>query len=127
MVSHGWFQAPLCPLRRVVYDRIHSRGDRDLWRVGQPDAGLSVVFLVFTFVDISCLPVNLGFIGEFLRLLGPFRVNVVVATLATPGRHLSALLTRSALPPVIFGKLKSGLAHITEWLARTAIFVPGWF
>jgi NADH-quinone oxidoreductase subunit M len=85
----------------------------------------AVVFLLFTMANVG-LPGTSGFIGEFLTLLGTFRVNVVVATLATLGVILSACYALWLYRKVIFGKLeKPSLANITDMGWReTAIFVP---
>jgi len=69
---------------------------------------------VFTLANVG-LPGTSGFIGEFLTLLGTFRTNIVVATLATLGVILSACYALWLYRKVIFGKLeKPGLAAITD-------------
>jgi NADH-quinone oxidoreductase subunit M len=85
----------------------------------------AVVFLLFTLANVG-LPGTSGFIGEFLTLLGTFRVNVVVATLATLGVILSACYALWLYRKVIFGKLeKPSLAHITDMGWREiVVFVP---
>ena len=47
------------------------------------------VFMVFTMANVG-LPGTSGFVGEFLTLLGTFRVNTWVAFIATTGVILSA-------------------------------------
>jgi NADH-quinone oxidoreductase subunit M len=72
------------------------------------------------------LPGTSGFVGEFLTLLGTFRVNVVVGTLATLGVILSACYALWLYRKVVLGKLeKPSLAHITDmgWREIT-VFVP---
>ena len=74
----------------------------------------AAVFMLFTLANVG-LPGTSGFVGEFLTLLGTFRVNIVVATLATLGVILSAGYALWLYRKVIFGKLeKPSLAGITR-------------
>ena len=81
--------------------------------------------MVFTLANVG-LPGTSGFIGEFLTLIGTFKVNVAVATLATIGVILSACYALWLYRKVIFGKLeKPSLAGIADLEYReVAIFVP---
>jgi len=81
--------------------------------------------MVFTLANVG-LPGTSGFIGEFLALLGTFKVNVVVATLATLGVILSACYALWLYRKVIFGTLdKPSLAGITDVSVREiAVFAP---
>ena len=63
------------------------------------------VFMVFTLANIG-LPGTSGFVGEFLSLIGTFRVNNWVATLATIGTILSAAYSLWLYRKIIFGKLE---------------------
>jgi len=63
------------------------------------------VFMVFTLANIG-LPGTSGFVGEFLTLIGTFRVNNWVATLATLGTILSAAYALWLYRKVIFGRLE---------------------
>jgi NADH-quinone oxidoreductase subunit M len=65
----------------------------------------AVAFMVFTLANIG-LPGTSGFVGEFLTLIGTFRVNNWVATLATLGTILSAAYALWLYRKVIFGKLE---------------------
>jgi NADH-quinone oxidoreductase subunit M len=125
MVSHGVVSAALFLCVGVVYDRMHSREIATYGGLVNRMPVYAVVFLIFTLANVG-LPGTSGFVGEFLTLLGTFRVNVVVATLATLGVILSACYALWLYRKVVFGKLeKPSLAHITDMGWReTAIFVP---
>jgi NADH-quinone oxidoreductase subunit M len=70
--------------------------------------------MVFTLANIG-LPGTSGFIGEFLTMLGTFRVNTWVATLAALGTILSAAYALWLYRKVIFGKLeKPSLFNIRD-------------
>jgi NADH-quinone oxidoreductase subunit M len=80
---------------------------------------------VFTLANVG-LPGTTGFVGEFLTLIGTFRVNTPVATLATVGVILSAAYALWLYRKVIFGKLeKPSLAGILDLDGREiAAFAP---
>jgi NADH-quinone oxidoreductase subunit M len=125
MVSHGVVSAALFLCVGVVYDRMHSREIASYGGLVNRMPVYAVVFLIFTLANVG-LPGTSGFVGEFLTLLGTFKVNVVVATLATIGVILSACYALWLYRKVIFGKLeKPQLAHISDMGVREiAIFVP---
>jgi NADH-quinone oxidoreductase subunit M len=125
MVSHGVVSAALFLCVGVVYDRMHSREIASYGGLVNRMPVYAVVFLIFTLANVG-LPGTSGFVGEFLTLLGTFKVNVVVGTLATIGVILSACYALWLYRKVIFGKLeKPSLAHISDMGVREiAIFVP---
>ena len=74
----------------------------------------AAAFMVFTLANVG-LPGTSGFVGEFLALIGTFRVNIWVATLATLGVILSAAYALWLYRKVIFGVLeKPSLAAIKD-------------
>jgi NADH-quinone oxidoreductase subunit M len=74
----------------------------------------AAAFMVFTLANVG-LPGTTGFIGEFLSLIGTFKVNSTVAVLATTGTILSAAYALWLYRKVIFGALtKSSLAKIMD-------------
>ena len=125
MVSHGVVSAALFLCVGVVYDRMHSREIATYGGLVNRMPVYAAVFLLFTLANVG-LPGTSGFVGEFLTLLGTFRVNITVATLATLGVILSACYALWLYRKVIFGKLeKPSLAAITDMSWREiAIFVP---
>src|SRR5215203_2665120 len=105
MVSHGVVSAALFLCVGVVYDRMHSREIASYGGLVNRMPVYAVVFLIFTLANVG-LPGTSGFVGEFLTLLGTFRVNVTVATLATLGVILSACYALWLYRKVIFGRLE---------------------
>jgi NADH-quinone oxidoreductase subunit M len=85
----------------------------------------AAVFMLFTLANVG-LPGTSGFVGEFLTLLGTFKVNIPVATLATLGVILSAAYALWLYRKVIFGKLeKPSLAGIRDMGWREiVVFAP---
>jgi NADH-quinone oxidoreductase subunit M len=80
--------------------------------------------MVFTLANVG-LPGTSGFIGEFLSLIGTFKINIPVATLATLGVILSAAYALWLYRKMIFGTLKPSLEGIRDigW-RETVIFAP---
>jgi len=125
MVSHGVVSAALFLCVGVVYDRMHSREISAYGGLVNRMPVYAAVFMVFTLANVG-LPGTSGFVGEFLTLLGAFKVNIVVATLATLGVILSACYALWLYRKVILGKLeKPSLAHISDMSWREiAVFAP---
>ncbi len=65
----------------------------------------AAVFMMFTMANVG-LPGTIGFVGEFLTLLGAFKVNTWVAFFATTGVILSAAYALWLYRRVIFGELE---------------------
>jgi NADH-quinone oxidoreductase subunit M len=125
MISHGVVSAALFLCVGVVYDRMHSRDIATYGGLVNRMPVYAAVFMLFTMANVG-LPGTSGFVGEFLTLLGTFKVNVHVATLATLGVILSACYALWLYRKVIFGKLeKPALANIRDMSAREiAVFAP---
>ncbi|MEI8152837.1 MAG: NADH-quinone oxidoreductase subunit M, partial [Hyphomicrobiales bacterium] len=125
MVSHGVVSAALFLCVGVVYDRMHSREISTYGGLVNRMPVYAAVFLLFTMANVG-LPGTSGFVGEFMTLLGTFKVNITVATLATLGVILSACYALWLYRKVVLGKLeKPALAHITDMGWREiAIFTP---
>ena len=91
--------------RRRLRPHAHPR-DRRLWRPGQPHAALCRRASWSSRWPMSACPAPRGFVGEFLTLIGAFRVNTWVAFFATTGVILSAAYALWLYRRVIFGELE---------------------
>jgi NADH-quinone oxidoreductase subunit M len=125
MVSHGIVSAALFLCVGVVYDRMHSREISTYGGLVNRMPVYAAVFLLFTMANVG-LPGTSGFVGEFLTLLGTFKVNITVATLATFGVILSACYALWLYRKVVLGRLeKPALANISDMSWREiAVFAP---
>ena len=65
----------------------------------------ALVFMVFTMANVG-LPGTSGFVGEFMTLIGTFKVSIPTAVFATTGVILSAAYALWLYRKVIFGKLE---------------------
>ncbi len=105
MLSHGIVSAALFLCVGIVYDRMHTREIAAYGGLVNRMPLYAFVFMVFTLANVG-LPGTTGFVGEFLSLIGTFRVNNWVATLATLGTILSAAYALWLYRKIIFGTLE---------------------
>ena len=114
MISHGIVSAALFLCVGVVYDRVHTREIAAYGGLVDRMPFYAAAFMVFTLANVG-LPGTSGFIGEFLALIGTFKVNITVATVATLGMIGSAAYALWLYRKVIFGELtKPSLATIKD-------------
>jgi NADH-quinone oxidoreductase subunit M len=114
MISHGIVSAALFLCVGVIYDRMHTREIAAYGGLVNRMPIYAFAFMIFTLANIG-LPGTSGFIGEFLTLIGTFRINNWVATLAALGSILSAAYALWLYRKVIFGKLeKPSLFNIRD-------------
>jgi len=104
MISHGLVSAALFLSVGVVYDRMHSRMINTYGGIVSILPKYSVLLMVFVLASLG-LPGTSGFVGEFLILMGVFKVNFLVAVLASIGVILGAAYILWLYKRVIFGKL----------------------
>jgi NADH-quinone oxidoreductase subunit M len=124
MISHGIVSGALFLCVGVVYDRMHTREIAFYGGLVNRMPIYAAIFLVFTLANVG-LPGTSGFVGEFLSLIGTFKNNIAVATLATFGVILSAAYALWLYRKMIFGTLKPALAGIRDIGWREAvIFAP---
>ena len=125
MISHGIVSGALFLCVGVVYDRIHTREIAAYGGLVNRMPLYAAVFMVFTLANVG-LPGTSGFVGEFLTLIGTFKVNPGVAFLATIGVILSACYALWLYRKMIFGVLdKPALMGIKDLgLREIIIFTP---
>ena len=105
MLSHGLVSAALFLSVGVVYDRMHTREIASYGGLVERMPVYAFCFMVFTMANVG-LPGTSGFVGEFLTLLGAFKVNTAVALLAALGVILSAAYALWLYRRVMFGGLE---------------------
>src|SRR5262249_8625425 len=89
MISHGIVSGALFLCVGIVYDRMHTREIAAYGGLVNRMPLYAMVFMIFTMANVG-LPGTSGFIGEFMTLLGTFKVALPVAVFATLGVILSA-------------------------------------
>ena len=125
MIGHGFSTGALFFLVGMLYERRHTR---DISAFGGIARVVPVFSLVFSVVALSSigLPGLNGFIGEFLVLLGSFRVHPVSAGIATTGVIFAAAYLLWALQRIIYNRLdkpeNEGLTDLTP--RELAVMAP---
>src|SRR5690349_3958140 len=104
MISHGIVSGALFLCVGIVYDRMHTREIAAYGGLVNRMPLYAMVFMVFTLANVG-LPGTSGFIGEFLTLLGTFKVSIPTAFFATLGVILSAAYALWLYRKIIFGAL----------------------
>jgi len=125
MLSHGLVSGALFLCVGVIYDRTHTREIAAYGGLVNNMPKYAVVLMIFTLANVG-LPGTTGFIGEFLTLLGVFKVNTWVALFATTGIILSAAYALWLYRRIIFGVLsKESLKNLLDLSMREkAIIYP---
>ena len=125
MLSHGIVSAALFLCVGVVYDRMHTRLIDRYGGLVERMPVYAFTFMLFMLASVG-LPGTGGFIGEFLVLVGLFKVNTTVAVLASLGVVLGAAYMLWLYRRVVFGRLvREDLKSVPDMNIREiAIFVP---
>ncbi|WP_027051255.1 NADH-quinone oxidoreductase subunit M [Mesorhizobium erdmanii] len=123
MLSHGLVSGALFLCVGVIYDRMHTREIAAYGGLVNNMPKYATVFLIFTMANVG-LPGTSGFIGEFLTMLGVFRVNTWVAFFAATGVILSAAYALWLYRRVIFGALtKDSLKGLLDLSPREKVII----
>src|SRR3984885_10160324 len=125
MLSHGLVSSALFLCVGIVYDRMHTY---DIARYGglvERMPAYAFVFMAFMLASVG-LPGTSGFVGEFLILLGTFRVSTLECFLAATAMFLGAAYMLYLYRRVIFGTItRDDLRNILDLSPREkAVFAP---
>ncbi|MBB4381450.1 NADH-quinone oxidoreductase subunit M [Bradyrhizobium sp. SBR1B] len=121
MISHGIVSGALFLCVGVVYDRLHTREIAAYGGLVNRMPLYALTFMVFTMANVG-LPGTSGFVGEFMTLLGTFKVSIPTAFFATFGVILSAGYALWLYRKVVFGALvKPSLASMKDLTFRECL------
>ncbi len=81
MISHGFTSAALFLAAGWIYERAHSYELKDLGGMAKFVPVFATMFMISAMASAG-LPGLSGFVGEFLSLLGTFKVSILTAVLA---------------------------------------------
>jgi proton-translocating NADH-quinone oxidoreductase chain M len=124
-LSHGFVASALFLIIGVVYDRYRTR-------IVQYYGGLATVmplyitiFLFFTMANIS-FPGTSSFVGEFLILVGSFKVNTTITFLGATGVIIGGAYSLWLLNRIAFGNLKIQYTNkfLDLSLRELMLFIP---
>lgn len=81
MISHGIVSGALFMLVGVIYDRRHTKQISEFGGLALVMPKYATIFAVMLMASVG-LPLTIGFVGEFLSLLGFFRVSPILTVIA---------------------------------------------
>ncbi|MFM6973313.1 MAG: NuoM family protein, partial [Alphaproteobacteria bacterium] len=84
MISHGIISGALFICVGFIYDRLHTKKIKDLGGIALKMPNFALLAMIFTMGSVG-LPGTSGFVGEFLAIIGVFKVNKFMAFLAGTG------------------------------------------
>lgn len=121
MISHGIVSGALFLCVGIVYDRMHTREIAAYGGLVNRMPLYAMTFMIFTMANVG-LPGTSGFVGEFMTLLGTFKVSIPTAFFATFGVILSAAYALWLYRKVVFGALvKPSLMSMKDLTLRECV------
>ncbi len=123
MVNHGLSTGMLFLLIGIIYERRHTRQLANYGGIAKVVPIYSVFFIIATLSSIGLPGLN-GFVGEFLILLGVFKVEPLYAVIASTGVVLGAVYMLTLTRRFLFGPLvHEENAHIADVSAREIVYL----
>jgi NADH-quinone oxidoreductase subunit M len=118
MLGHGLVSGALFLCVGVVYDRLHTRDIDKYGGLSNNMPGYALLFMAFTMASVG-LPGTSNFVGEFLSLLGTYKVSTWAAVVATTGIILGAAYMLLLYWRICFGVARTaGAAKMVDLSAR---------
>lgn len=105
MISHGIVSGALFLLVGVIYERAHTKEICEFGGLAKVMPKYALVFFIATLASIG-LPLTIGFVGEFLSLLGVFKLNKLFALLGGFSIIVGAVYMLVLYKRVFFGECK---------------------
>jgi len=102
MLAHGITTGALFILVGALQERLGTRDMRRMGGLWTTVPGFGAVMLVFAIASLG-LPGSGNFIGEFLVLLGSYRVNVLVTVIAALGLVISVIYSLALIQRTFHG------------------------
>ncbi len=106
MVNHGLSTGALFLIVGLIYDRRHTRQISEFGGLSKQMPVYATLFAIIMFSSMGLPGLN-GFIGEFLILIGAFKVNYVWAAFAVTGIVLGAAYMLWLYQRTMFGALEN--------------------
>ncbi len=104
MLSHGIISSCLFLIVGTLYERLHTKEIAKYGSVASKMPVLATFFMIAMLGSVG-LPGTSGFVGEFLSLLGIYKVNVIATCLAALGIILGAVYMLKLYKEVMLGEI----------------------
>ncbi len=102
MLGHGLVSGALFLCVGVIYDRLHTREINRYGGLATIMPSYALLFMLFTMASVG-LPGTSNFVGEFLALMGAYKVSTTITLLCTTGIILGAAYMLYLYRRVVFG------------------------
>ena len=113
LINHGFISAMLFMMIGIIHNRVNSLYFRDFGGLAKVAPSFALFFMIATFAAVG-FPFTNSFIGEFLVLIGSFRVGPLVAIIAGLGVVLSAWYMLSCCQKLLYGPLNETASKIKD-------------
>ena len=120
MIGHGIVSGALFMCVGLLYDRT---GTKIIQRFGGLASNMplfAALYLIVLFASIG-LPLTIGFVGEFLSLLGFFKYSPLLTTIAVLTIVLSAIYMLNMYKQAFFGRLKNINSNLKDIYGRELV------
>ena len=104
MINHGLSTGALFLAVGMIYERRHTREISEFGGLAERLPWFAATFLIICLSSLGLPGLN-GFVGEFLILLGAFRVDPMVAAVSATGVILAAIYLLWMYQRVMFGPM----------------------
>jgi len=104
MLSHGVVSGALFMLVGVIYDRRHTKMMSEFGGLAISMPTFATIYGIMLMASIG-LPLTIGFVGEFLSLMGFYRVSWIMTAFAGTGVILGAVYMLNLFRNSFFGKI----------------------
>jgi NADH-quinone oxidoreductase subunit M len=125
MINHGLSTGALFLIVGIIYERRHTRMIADFGGLSTPMPIYATIFMIVALSSIGLPGLN-GFVGEFLILLGTWKVHKLYAIVAASGVIFAACYMLWMFQRVMFGKVTNEKNKDLKDLSwrEIAIFAP---
>jgi len=106
MLSHGIVSGALFMLVGMIYDRRHTKLMSEFGGIASVMPKFALIFGIMLMASVG-LPLTIGFVGEFLVLLGFYQVTPMMTILAGTSVILGAVYMLRVMKRTFFGPLNN--------------------
>jgi len=117
MINHGLSTGMLFFMVGVLYEQRHTRLFSEYGGIWVKVPVFGTFFLLAMFASVGLPGLN-GFVGEFVILLGTFKINWVAAAFGTFGIVLAAWYLLTATRKLLFGPFNPANANLLDMNGR---------
>ena len=121
-LSHGFVASALFLIIGVVYERHHTRMVKYYGGLVHVMPIYIIIFLIFTMANIG-LPGTGSFIGEFLILVGSYKLNTTITFFSATGMVLGGCYSLWLFNRIAYGNLKTQYLHEFVDIGKREFFI----